>query len=301
MGTEHELLIWNDFGDNWICNACGKHGSNFPGDLPNDYTCNERNELMTEVLTDKQMDDLDTEEEFLANYDLKKYPAQALTADLAIFTIRDERLCVLLIKRGGHPEKGKWALPGGFVNVDESVDQAAARELMEETNIALDETHLEQLKTYARPGRDPRGYIVSCTYVALVPKAQDPVAGDDAKEAKFFPVSEVLASFDLAFDHDDAIRDGLARVRAKLEYAPLAHKFLDSAVFTIPELRRVYEIVWGEEAVPANFRRKVLSVPGFLSPVDQKRSSSIPGGRLAELYQAGDIDTIYPPFRRVDF
>lgn len=239
-----------------------------------------------------------TEEEFLKNYDMSKYPTIAGTVDLAIFTIRNNQLSVLLVKRGGHPHRGKWALPGGFVNIDESLDTAAKRELVEETNLTVADGYLEQLRTYGDPGRDPRGYVISTAYVALVPHVSTPEAGDDAAEARFFSVEEVLQDFELAFDHKTIIQDGLNRVRAKIEYAPVAHHFLDDTTFTISELRKVYEIVWGEEIVPSNFRRKVQSVPDLLEPVNDKRSSKIDGGRESQLFKAGKAVEIFPPLRR---
>lgn len=239
-----------------------------------------------------------TEEEYLADYNMQDYPSIAGTVDLAIFTIRNNQLSVLLIKRGGHPHMGKWALPGGFVNVNESLDEAANRELLEETNLTMNDGYLEQLKTYGNPGRDPRGYVISTSYVALVPHADIPEAGDDADEARFFAVDEVLTEFDLAFDHKTIIQDGLERVRSKIEYAPVAHHFLDDETFTISELRTVYEIVWGESIVPSNFRRKIQSVPNFLESVENKRSSKIEGGRESQLYRAGSADEIFPPLRR---
>lgn len=240
-----------------------------------------------------------TEEQFLEDYDIRKYSAVAVTVDLAIFTIRNSKLCVLLIERGGHPEKGKWALPGGFVNTDESLDEAAARELNEETNLTIDDGYLEQLKTYGNPHRDKRGFIVSVSYVALVPKVGTAKAGDDAVKAHFFPVDEVLEEdFGLAFDHHNIITDGLARVRAKIEYAPIAHRFLEDEFFTISELRQVYETVWGATLAPSNFRRKIQSVAGLLKPVGQKRASAVAGGRTSDLYSAGDITMIYPPLRQ---
>lgn len=240
-----------------------------------------------------------TEEEFLKNYDINKYPTIAGTVDLTIFTIRNNQLSVLLVKRKGHPFKGKWALPGGFVDVSESLDQAAVRELKEETNLTLEEGHLEQLRTYGSPNRDPRGYVVSTAYVALIPHAESPTAGDDAADARFFAVEDILdKSFETAFDHKTIIQDGLERVRAKIEYAPVAHKFLDDKTFTISELRKVYEIVWGIDITPSNFRRKVLSVPDFLETVDEKRSSQIEGGRQSQLFKAGKADNIFPPLKR---
>lgn len=240
-----------------------------------------------------------TEDEFLQDYDIRKYAAVGVTVDLAIFTIRNSKLCVLLIERGGHPEKGKWALPGGFVNTDESLDEAAARELMEETNLTIADGYLEQLKTYGNPTRDKRGFIVSVSYVAFVPKVERPKAGDDAVKAHFFPVEDVLNDdFELAFDHQTIITDGLDRTRAKIEYAPIAHLFLEDEAFTISELRNVYETVWNAQLLPSNFRRKVTSVAGFLVPVGSKRASSVEGGRASDLYRAGDIKAIFPPLRQ---
>jgi len=239
-----------------------------------------------------------TEEEFLKNYDMSKYPTIAGTVDLAIFTIRNNQLSILLVKRGGHPHKGKWALPGGFVDTKENLDEAAARELVEETNLKIADGYLEQLKTYGSPVRDPRGYVISTAYVALIPHASTPKAGDDADEARFFAVEDVLEDFELAFDHKTIIEDGLNRVRSKIEYAPVAHHFLDDDTFTISELRKVYEIVWGEKIVPSNFRRKIQSVPHLLESVDDKRSSKIEGGRESQLYKAGNAKEIYPPLRQ---
>lgn len=240
-----------------------------------------------------------TEEEFLKNYDMSKYPTVAVTVDLSIFTIRNNELSILLIKRKGHPFKDYWALPGGFVNVNENIDKAAERELKEETGISIEKGYLEQLKTYGSPERDPRGFVVSTAYVALAPKVNRPQAGDDAAEAHFFPVADVLSdSFELAFDHSTIIRDGLERIRAKIEYAPIAHRFLDDETFTMSELRKVYEIVWGTEVVPSNFRRKLQSVNGLLEPVGEKRTSDFEGGRASDLYKAGDATEIYPPFKQ---
>lgn len=240
-----------------------------------------------------------SEEEFLKNYNLTDYPAVAVTVDLAIFTIRNNQLSVLLIERGVHPEKGKWALPGGFVNTNESLDDAAQRELVEETGLKVGEGYLEQLKTYGDPYRDKRGYVTSVAYVALAPNMDAPRAGDDAAFARFFPVEDVLSkNFELAFDHDVIIRDGLERVRSKIEYAPIAHLFLEDTEFTLSELRHVYETVWGVSIVPSNFRRKVQSVPGFLKEVGTKRTSNVTGGRASDLYRAGDATIIYPPLRQ---
>jgi 8-oxo-dGTP diphosphatase len=239
-----------------------------------------------------------SEEEFLADYDLSRFPLKGYCVDLTVFTIIKEELCVLLIVRGEHPYKGMWALPGGFVNNSESVDDAASRELKEETNLDLSVGgHLEQLKTYAYPERDPRGYIVTTAYVALVPKVDSPVAGDDATHAKFIPVREAV-TLTLATNHQEIIQDALTRIRSRIEYTPIAPKFLNSKTFTIPELARVYEIVWDKKIVLQNFRRKVLSVKGWLEDTGSLKKSGFSGGRLSKVYKASDIEEIYPPLRQ---
>jgi len=236
-----------------------------------------------------------TEEEFLSKYNLKDYPSVGVTVDLSVFTIRDGELSILLIERGGHPEKGKWALPGGFVETTEDLFTAASRELEEEVGLTLDESYLEQLQTYGNPNRDKRGYIVSVAYVALVPHISGVTAGSDANNAHFFNVDEVLSDdFELAFDHRQIITDGLERVRAKIEYAPIAHHFLTDDVFTMSELRKVYETVWGVDLTPSNFRRKVQSVKGFVETVKASAKSN----RQPALYKAGDAEVIYPPLQR---
>lgn len=255
-------------------------------------------------MTAEDFETTGTEEQFLAAYDANKYAPVSHTADLTIFTIINGVLSILLVKRGGHPFKGCWALPGGFVNPDESAEEAAVRELKEETGLDVAKVHLEQLKTYSAPNRDPRTRVISTAYLALVPNAERPVAGDDAVEAHFFAVEDVLNPaegddvIELAFDHEQIIRDGLQRSRDKIEWAPLAPTFIGNT-FTIADLRRVYETVWGVEKLhAANFRRKVLSVENFVVPVGAKGESKFDGGRSAELYRAGTAKMLFPPILR---
>lgn len=244
------------------------------------------------------------ERDYLATYDPSGFPSIALTVDMVVFTIRNGRLAVLLIERGGFPYKGSWALPGGFVNPEESADEAAARELYEETNIQVgDEFHLEQLKTYTTPGRDPRMRVVSTAYFALVPDLPVPTGGDDATQARWWAVEDLGIESEanedtptLAFDHVQIIHDGLERVRAKIEYSPLATKFLETS-FTLADLRRVYEAVWNAALHPANFRRKVLSTPGFVKALGSKGGSRT-GGRTAALYEAGEAILLHPALLR---
>lgn len=234
-----------------------------------------------------------TEDEFIAHYDQSRWPSIGATVDLSIFTVIDGKLQVLLIERGNHPEKGKWALPGGFVNVTESLDQAAARELQEETAVDLSAGgYLEQVKTYGYPGRDRRGFIISTLYAALIAELPEPEAGDDASGARFVPVDEALsAGFPLAFDHDTLLRDALERVRAKLEYSPIVFDFLPEGGFTLTELREVYETVWGFRLLPSDFNRRISQAQGALG-----LSETLTDGKV--LWTRGAASTFFPPLDR---
>ncbi len=234
------------------------------------------------------------ERAFLDAYDPRAFPPVAVTVDVAILTVRPDGLSVLLVRRGTHPHRGRWALPGGFVRQRENLDDAARRELAEETGLDA-RAHLEQLATYGDPDRDPRMRVVSVAYLALLPDLPRPVAGTDAADARFWPVAELTGTGPaLAFDHARVVADAVERVGAKLEYTSLATTLL-AEPFTIADLRRVYEAVWGVELHPANFRRKVLSTPGFVVPTGQDR----PTGRgWAELYHRGATTQLHPALLR---
>jgi len=210
------------------------------------------------------------ESTFLADYAAGDFPPFAVTVDLAVFSIRDGSLAVLLVNRAEHPFQGAWALPGGFVRADESVGAAAARELAEETGLADFGGHLEQLQTFGEPDRDPRMRVVSVAHVAFAPDLPTPVAGSDAAAARWWPVaafgldeSDAAEAPALAFDHQRILRVALERVRSKLEYSTLATSFV-AEPFTLGELHAVYQAVWGAELDLGNFRRKVLASPGFV-------------------------------------
>ncbi len=246
------------------------------------------------------------EREFLAAYRSAEYPGFAVAVDLAIFTIRSGPLCALLVQRGEHPYRGYWALPGGFVRSGESVEEAAWRELAEETGEATFSGHLEQLRTYGDPGRDPRMRVVSVAHVALAPKLADPVAGGDATAARWWPAEDLHSSDtgnpdapDLAFDHGQILADALERVRSKLEYATLATSFVEEP-FTLADLRRVYAAVWGSAPDLGNFRRKVLGTDGFVVPAERSHDPAAgpAGGRPPLLYRRGPATALHPPMLR---
>lgn len=220
----------------------------------------------------------------------------AVTVDLVVLTIREDVLCALVVRRGVPPFEGNLALPGGFVLAEEDLGAAATRELGEETGLADLPVHLEQLASYGTPRRDPRGRVVTVAYLVLAPDLPTPTAGSDAAEAEWRPVVDLLGEPSaLAFDHGRILADGVERARAKLEYTPLGSAFC-APTFTVAELRRVYEVVWGTTLDPRNFHRKVTSTTGFVEATEERTTRE--GGRPAALYRAGSANVLHPPLMR---
>ena len=183
------------------------------------------------------------------------YPHPAVTTDIVIFTIQEQQLNVLLVRRGNDPFKNQWALPGGFVDIDEDLDVCAQRELHEETN--LRDVYLEQLYTFGQHKRDPRERIITVAYYALIPIDRlQPKAGSDAAEVQWYSVNELP---DLAFDHDQIINKARERVAAKTNYSTIAFQFLGHE-FTLPELQEVYQILKNETLDKRNFRKWIQSL-----------------------------------------
>ena len=217
-------------------------------------------------------------------HDPGDYPPFAVTADIAVFTIRDYTLQVLLIERGQEPFGGALALPGGFVRPDEDLDQAAARELVEETGLHPGSWHLEQLGSYGDPGRDPRMRVVTVAYWAVCADLPAPRGGGDAAAAVVTPVEGIERGvIRLAFDHRRIVGDAIERMRSKLEYTALAARFCPPE-FTIGQLRSVYETVWNTSLDPGNFQRSVQQSGAFEKRSDAVQARRARRGRPASLW-----------------
>jgi len=206
-----------------------------------------------------------------------EYPRAALTVDCAVFGLDEQELKVMLIQRGLPPFEGKWALPGGFVRVDETLDEAALRELEEETG--LQKIFLEQLYTFSQVDRDPRERVVSVAYYALVNLRDHEVhASTDARDAAWFGVHDVPS---LAFDHAEILKSALERLRGKVRYQPVGFELLPKK-FTLSELQHLYELVLERPLDKRNFRKRVLAM-GLLEETDEVQQDV--AHRAARLYR----------------
>ena len=220
-------------------------------------------------------------------YDPSKFPAFAVTVDVVILTMAEGGvLHVLLVRRGQEPFEGMWAMPGGFKRPDETLDEAARRELSEETGVDVPSL-LTQFGAYGDPGRDPRMNVVTVGYLAVLREVGAIVAGTDAAHAALVPVSDILEErIELAFDHLRIVRDAVERVRIELELSGIATAFVGTT-FTMAELRAVYEAIWGVQLDAANFRRSLVGEDGWVIPTGRTAPPGSGGGRPAELYRAG--------------
>jgi 8-oxo-dGTP diphosphatase len=226
------------------------------------------------------------EERFLEKYRPAAFARPSVTVDLVILTVLDNDLKVLLVQRNEHPFKARWALPGGFVRVSddrtdqgEDLDDAARRELEEETGLSKETAghfFLEQVKTFGRPGRDPRMRVISVAYYALVRSTLVPLirAGGDVSVARWFSVAE-LGGASLAFDHLEIVEATLAKARADLDRSAIAFELVPET-FTIQELRGVHEAIRGEALDPGNFRKKFLRMieDGHIEAARGKRATA---------------------------
>lgn len=207
-----------------------------------------------------------------------RYPHPAVTTDVAIFTIAGGELRLLLVQRLLPPYRNNWALPGGFVRIDESLEDCARRELAEETGVS--DMYLEQLHTFGKPDRDPRERVISVAYLAVSPADRlRPRAGSDAGEVGWFGVRSLPV---LAFDHKDIVRMAYRRLKAKLDYSNIGLRFLP-ATFTLSELQQVHETILREAIDKRNFRKRILGL-GLLKDTGKARREG--AHRPARLYRA---------------
>lgn len=197
-----------------------------------------------------------------------RYEHMAVTTDCVIFTYEDWKLKVLLVRRGGEPCKGDWAFPGGFLRNDETAEQGALRELLEETSLAPS-SPIVQLGVFSDPDRDPRERVITIAFYALV-KPSEVAGGDDADEARWFAVNELPH---LAFDHDKIFAEAMERLRRDIHFQPVGFDLLDDE-FTIPDLQRLYEAILGVKFDRRNFQRKILS-SGILEQTADEGSARV--------------------------
>ncbi|MEW6733695.1 MAG: NUDIX domain-containing protein [Acidobacteriota bacterium] len=214
--------------------------------------------------------------EGLENYDPSIFPRPSVTVDMVVFTVADSDLKVLLIKRGEPPFKGMWAIPGGFVRKGETLNEAALRELRDETNVS--NIYLEQLYTFGNPDRDPRTWVITVAYFALVNADNLQIKADTDAEAVAWHSMYSLP--ELAFDHGEILNYALERLRNKLEYTTVGFQLLP-AKFTLTELQRVYEVILCKPLDKRNFRKKILSM-GILKDLGETKMEGI--HRPAQLF-----------------
>lgn len=215
------------------------------------------------------------------------YPHPAVTVDVVVFTLRDGQLKLLLIKRAGEPYRGKWALPGGFVQLDEALDAAAARELEEETGVS--KVYLEQLYTFGRVDRDPRERVITVAYYALIPSDKLELrAATDAEAVGWFGLEELPK---LAFDHKDIVAQAHERLVAKLDYSTIAFAFMPKR-FTLSELQAVYETILQQEMDKRNFRKWILALEQIEETDEERRDGQHRPARLYRVKHPGKVEII---------
>lgn len=256
---------------------------------------------------------MQSEQQYLLNYDPSRFEHPSVTVDILIFTVSERKLHLLLIRRNGHPFLGKWAIPGGFLRMDESADEAAARRIREEAGV--ENVHLEQLYTFSAVDRDPRTRVLSIAYLAAVPSGRLQFrAGTGAGEVSLFTVSGIteesvsgnpedtlpddagrlvltdpdgnmITGDDLSFDHEKIIRTAVQRMRGKLNYTDLAFGFLeDPSAFSLAELRLVHEAILDRPLDVGNFRRTIKREYEASGRITEKGLEKGAVGRPAMLY-----------------
>lgn len=223
-----------------------------------------------------------SEKQFLGGYNIHDFDIPLISVDMTIFSIIDDALNVLLVKRGQHPALGKWALPGGFINLkkDKTLGDTARRKLKEKTGV--DTPYLEQVESFGGEKRDPRGWSVTVAYLALINSAEYKLASNDksSEEIIWIPVQTVIKEYQLAFDHHDILLTCYERLKRKVKYTSLPVNLLASE-FTLTELQQIFEIILGANLEKKSFRRRI-SDADILKETGSMRTGS---NRPAKLYK----------------
>ena len=230
-----------------------------------------------------------TERQFLKTYNIHDYDIPLVSVDIAIFSVIDDKLNVLTVKRAQHPRKGKWALPGGFIDLsaDKTIDDAAHRKLAEKTGVT--KAHLEQVISVGSNTRDPRGWSVTIAYMALVSvDAVDLRKDGSSEEVAWTPVDQLKKNNDLAFDHNKILEICHKRLKDKVRYTSLPVNLLPSE-FTLTELQRIFEVILAKSVEKKSFRRRILDAQ-ILEETGNFRAGS---NRPAKLYRVADKNTNY--------
>ncbi len=222
-----------------------------------------------------------TEKSFLKGYNIHDFDVPLTSVDMTIFTVRDGELKVLLAKRAQHPSLGRWALPGGFIDMakDKTLSDTAHRKLLEKTGV--DTPYLEQVETFGSADRDPRGWSVTVSYLALIASEDITLSKDDSSdEVTWIAVEEVGKKFDLAFDHQEVLQACYERLKGKVQYTSLPVNLLPSE-FTLTELQKTFEIILGNSVEKKSFRRRIIDA-GILEETGSMKTGS---NRPAKLYR----------------
>lgn len=228
-------------------------------------------------------------------YDPSQFARPSVTTDIVIFTVRARRLNVLLIERKEWPFEGQWALPGGFVRPDETLDEAARRELREETNVA--DVYLQQLRAFGDPGRDPRTRVITVAYTALIPSDTVTLRADtDAADARWFPVADLPRP--LAFDHERILQSALDDLRERLDTRSQVVRGLLPARFTLTQMQEIYETLLGAPLDKRNFRKWVTTM-NLVTPTGEEMRGRHRPALLYEFAPAAD-GTGAGPLRGLD-
>jgi len=226
----------------------------------------------------------ETQASFLESYNIHEFDIPLTSVDMTIFTIENETLKVLLVKRAQFPAKGEWALPGGFINLktDQSLNDTVSRKLEEKTGVNI--SHLEQVATYGNAKRDPRGWSVTIAYMALISSKNITLMTDESsEEVVWLPIDEIKKEYQLAFDHNSILEDSYQRLRNKVQYTSLPINLLPKT-FTLSELQKTFELILGYAIEKKSFRRRLLAA----NIIEETGEMRVGSNRPAKLYRAND-------------